>query len=237
VTRGRWVALAIFAALIAAFFALGLQRYFTLENFKAQQAAIEAYRSANPLAAAAIFFAIYVVVTGLSLPGAGILTVVGGAIFGFVQGVVIVSFASTIGATIAFLIARFLLHDAIQSRFGERLKPINEGVKRDGGFYLFTIRLVPAFPFFIVNVLMALTPIRTPTFYWVSQLGMLPFTLVFVNAGTQLAHLTSLRGILSPGLLGAFVMLGVFPLIARKIIETVKRRRGKDDAPRGTEEV
>jgi uncharacterized membrane protein YdjX (TVP38/TMEM64 family) len=224
-TRSRWIVVGIVVALAALFFALGLQRYFTLDFFKSQQAAIEAYRSANPFTAAAIFFAIYVVVTGLSLPGAGIMTLAGGAIFGFVQGVVIVSFASSIGATTAFLIARFVFRDAIQSRFGDKLKPINEGVARDGAFYLFTVRLIPAFPFFIVNVVMALTPIRARTFYWVSQLGMLPFTLVFVNAGTQLAHITSLRGILSPGLLGAFVLLGVFPLIARKIIEAAKRRR------------
>jgi uncharacterized membrane protein YdjX (TVP38/TMEM64 family) len=236
VTRGRWIALALVAAFFAAFFALGLQRYFTLDNFKAQHAAIEAYRSAHPVAAGVSFFVIYVVVTGLSLPGAGIMTIVGGAIFGFVWGVVIVSFASSAGATTAFLVARFLFRDAIQQRFGDKLKAINEGVERDGAFYLFTLRLIPAFPFFIVNLVMAQTPIRVGTFYWVSQLGMLPFTLVFVNAGTQLARITSLRGILSPGLLGAFVLLGVFPLIARKIIEAVKRRRG-DHEPRSTEEV
>lgn len=235
-TRSRWIVLLVIAVAVALFFALGLQRHFTLENFKAQHAAIETYRAANPLAAAAMFFAIYVAVTGLSLPGAGVMTLIAGAIFGFVEGVVIVSFASTIGATTAFLIARFLLRDAIQNRFGDKLKPINEGMARDGAFYLFTLRLIPAFPFFVCNVVMALTPIRTPTFYWVSQLGMLPFTLVFVNAGTQLAQITSLRGILSPGLLGAFVLLGVFPLIARKVIEAVRRRRGTHE-PRSTEKV
>ncbi|HZP11507.1 MAG TPA: TVP38/TMEM64 family protein [Nevskiaceae bacterium] len=235
-TRSRWIVVLVLAALVAAFFALGLQRYLSLEFFKSQQAAIEAYREAHPIRAAAIFFCIYVAVTSVSLPGAGIMTLAGGAIFGLLWGTVLCSFAAAIGGTLAFLIARFVLRDAIQHRYGDKLKVINDGVARDGAFYLFTLRLIPAFPFFIINLVMALTPIPVRTFYWVSQLGMLAGTMVFVNAGTQLARITSLRGILSPGLIGAFVLLGVFPLIARKIIEAVKRRRG-DHEPRSTEEV
>src|SRR5205085_2667822 len=223
--RSRWVALLLIVALVAAFFAFGLGRYFTLDYFKTQQAAITGARDAHPVAAAAVFFAVYVGVTALSLPAAGIMTLASGAIFGLAWGVLISSFAASIGATLAFLVARFLLRDLIQSRYGDKLKAINEGVARDGAFYLFTLRLVPAFPFFLVNIAMALTPIRARTFYWVSQIGMLAATIVFVNAGTQLAKLTSLRGILSPGLLGAFVLLGMFPLIARKIADAVKSRR------------
>jgi len=226
-TRARWIALGVFVALIATFFSLGLQRYFTLENFKAQQETIIAYRDAHPLASTAMFFGVYVAVAALSLPGAVIMTLAGGAIFGLLWGLVIVSFASSIGATLAFLNARFVLRDAIQSRYSAKLKPINDGVEREGGFYLFTLRLVPVFPFFLVNAVMGLTPIRLRTFYWVSQLGMLPATAIYVNAGTQLAKLDSLRGILSPVLLGSFALLGLFPLIAKKIVATIKQRREK----------
>ena len=235
-TRSRWIVVLVLAALVAAFFALGLQHYLSLEFFKAQQAAIEAHRAANPVQTAAIFFCIYVAVTSVSLPGAGIMTLAGGAIFGLLWGTILCSFAAAIGGTLAFLIARFVLRDAIQSRYGDKLKVINDGVARDGAFYLFTLRLIPAFPFFVINLVMALTPIPARTFYWVSQLGMLAGTIVFVNAGTQLARITSLRGILSPGLLGAFVLLGVFPLVARKVVDAVKRRRGAHE-PRSTEEI
>jgi pyruvate/2-oxoglutarate dehydrogenase complex dihydrolipoamide dehydrogenase (E3) component/uncharacterized membrane protein YdjX (TVP38/TMEM64 family) len=222
---GKLVVLAVLALLVAAFFALGLQRYLTLEYFKAQQAAIEAFFGAHPVQAAAIYFAVYVAVTGLSLPGAAILTLAGGAVFGLAWGVVIVSFASSLGATLAFLASRFLLHDWVQARFGDKLKPINAGVEKEGAFYLFALRLVPAFPFFVVNLVMGLTPIRTATFYWVSQVGMLAGTAVYVYAGTQLAQITSLRGILSPGLLGAFVLLGLFPFVAKRIVEALKARK------------
>jgi pyruvate/2-oxoglutarate dehydrogenase complex dihydrolipoamide dehydrogenase (E3) component/uncharacterized membrane protein YdjX (TVP38/TMEM64 family) len=168
---------------------------------------------------------IYVIVTALSFPGAAVMTLVAGAIFGLLWGTVIVSFASTIGATLAFLASRFLLRDGIQKKFGDKLKAINDGVTKEGGFYLFTMRLVPAFPFFVINLVMGLTTIKTRTFFWVSQLGMLAGTLVFVNAGTELAKITSLKGILSPGLIGAFVLLGIFPIIAKKIIDTFKARK------------
>ncbi len=217
--------LLVIASLASAFFALDLGRFFSLDYFKSQQAAIEAYRAAHPGLTAGIFFAVYVAVTGLSLPGAAILTLAGGAIFGLLWGAVIVSFASTLGATLAFLVARFALRDWVQSQFGVRLKAINAGIEKEGGFYLFTLRLIPIFPFFVVNLVMGLTPIRAWTFYWVSQIGMLAGTLVYVNAGTQVARIDSLRGILSPGLLISFALLGVFPLIAQKIVSAVKARR------------
>ena len=219
-------------AAVAAFFAFDLGQYLKLDFFKSQQAVIEAWRAANPLQAALIFFGVYVAVTGFSLPGAAVMTLAAGAIFGLLWGIVIVSFASSIGATLAFVIARFLLHDWVQARFGDRLKALNDGVRRDGAFYLFTLRLVPLFPFFVINLAMALTPIRARTFYWVSQVGMLAGTLVYVNAGREIARIDSLAGILSPGLIASFVLLGIFPLIAKKIVATIKARKALADWPR-----
>jgi uncharacterized membrane protein YdjX (TVP38/TMEM64 family) len=218
--RGRLALVVVIVALIAAFFTFGLDRYFTFEFFKSQQAAIDAYYRANPLQAAAAYFAVYVVVTGLSLPGAVVLTLVGGAIFGLLWGTVIVSFASSIGATIAFLASRFLLRDWVQGRFGDKLKPINSGVEKEGAFYLFALRLVPAFPFFVINLAMGLTPFRTWTFYWVSQIGMLAGTIVYVYAGTTLGEFR-----ISIELLLAFALLGIFPLIAKKVLDVLKARR------------
>jgi len=223
--RNRLILLTVIAVLIASFFALDLGRFFTLEFFKSQQAAIDAYVAANPLASGLGFFAIYVAVTGLSLPGAALMTLIAGAVFGLLWGTVIVSFASTIGATLAFLASRFLFRDAIQSKFGSNLKAINAGIEGDGAFYLFTLRLVPAFPFFVINLVMGLTPIRTWAFFWVSQVGMFAGTVVYVNAGTQIARIESLSGILSPGLIISFTLLGVFPLIARWIVNTIKARK------------
>ena len=211
--------------LVGAFFVFDLGRFFSLDYFKSQQAAIETWRAAHPGLTAGLFFAGYVAVTGLSLPGAAVMTLVAGAIFGLLWGTVIVSFASTLGATLAFLAARFMLRDWVQGQFGEKLKAINAGMAKEGGFYLFTLRLIPIFPFFIINLVMGLTPIRTWTFYWVSQIGMLAGTLVYVNAGTQLAKIDSLHGILSVELLTSFALLGVFPLIAKKIVAVVKARR------------
>ena len=211
--------------LVGTFFAFDLQRYFTLEMLKAQQGAIAAYRTAHPVLAAVSYGLLYVVVTGLSLPGAAVLTLAGGAVFGLLWGTVIVSFASTIGATLAFLAARFLFRDWVLARFGERFQAIDAGIARDGAYYLFPLRLVPAFPFFIINLAMGLTALPTRTFYWVSQVGMLAGTIVYVNAGTQLAKLDSLSGILSPGLLLSFALLGVFPLLARRVVEAVKQRK------------
>ncbi|RBA23570.1 FAD-dependent oxidoreductase [Herminiimonas fonticola] len=219
------IILLVAALLIAAYFALDLHRYLTLDGLKAGLGQFETWRTSSPLLVGLLFFAAYVLVTALSLPGAVIMTLAAGALFGLLGGTVIVSFASAMGGTLAFLTSRYLLRDAIQQRFGERLKAINDGMARDGALYLFTLRLVPVFPFFLVNLLMGLTPIRTRTYYWVSQLGMLAGTLVYVNAGTQLAKLTSLSGILSPGLLLSFALLGIFPLLAKQLMNYLQRRR------------
>ena len=221
----RLVLLGILAALIAVFFALDLGRFLTLETLKSSQAQFAAWYDARPGLMLSAYFLAYVAVTALSLPGAAVMTLAGGALFGLAVGTVLVSFASSIGATLAFLASRWLLRDWVQARFGDRLATINAGMANDGAFYLFTLRLVPAFPFFVINLLMGLTPIRTRTFYWVSQIGMLAGTLVYVNAGTQLARIDSLSGILSPGLIGSFALLGVFPLLARKIVGMIQARK------------
>ncbi|MDZ4297792.1 MAG: FAD-dependent oxidoreductase [Moraxellaceae bacterium] len=202
-----------------------LQELLTLEGLKSQQDVLTVLQQASPITFAAGFFLLYVATTALSLPGAAILTLAGGAIFGFWQGLLLISFASTIGATLAFLLSRYLFQESIQQRFGEKLKTINEGIKRDGAFYLFTLRLVPVFPFFLINLLMGLTPIKTRTYYWVSQLGMLAGTIVYVNAGTQLAQIESLAGIASPEILLSFTLLGVFPLIAKAFIRLLQKRK------------
>jgi len=224
-TKGRVAVLVALAALIAAYFVFDLGRFLSLEFFKQQQAAIDAYFRAHPLQTAAIYFAVYVAVTGLSLPGAALMTLAGGAIFGLLWGTVIISFAASIGATLAFLASRFLFRDAIQRRFGDKLAAINRGVEEEGPFYLFALRLVPAFPFFVINLVMGLTPMKTRTFYWVSQVGMLLGTIVYVNAGTQIARIESLGGLVSPGLIGSFVLLGVFPLAAKRVLDWLKARK------------
>lgn len=213
------------ALLVAAYFGLGLDRYLTLGALQEGLGDFAALRERAPLATALGFFGIYVLATALSLPGAVILTLAAGALFGLGVGTLIVSFASSLGATLAFLASRHLLRDSVQARFGDRLKAINEGMARDGALYLFTLRLIPVFPFFLVNLLMGLTTIRTGTYYGVSQLGMLAGTLVYVNAGTQLGQLQSIAGILSPGVVASFVLLGVFPLIAKALLGVVHRRR------------
>ena len=224
-SRGRIAVVIFVAVLVVAFFWFDLGRYLGLEYLKSRQADIDAFYRDNPVVVLTVYFAAYVAVTGLSLPGAAIMTLAGGAVFGLLWGTVLVSFASTLGATIAFVVSRYILRDGIQRRYGDRLKAINAGIERDGAFYLFTLRLVPAFPFFVINLVMGLTPMRTLTFAFVSQVGMLPGTIVFVNAGTQLARIESLQGILSPVLIGSFVLLGVFPLIAKWVVGFVKSRR------------
>jgi pyruvate/2-oxoglutarate dehydrogenase complex dihydrolipoamide dehydrogenase (E3) component/uncharacterized membrane protein YdjX (TVP38/TMEM64 family) len=217
--------LLVIAALVAVFFALDLGRFFSLDYIKAARADFAALYAARPAWVIGVFFAIYVAVAALSLPGAAIMTLLAGAIFGLWVGTLVVSFASSIGATLAMLVSRYVLRDSVKARFGARLADIDKGIARDGAFYLFTLRLVPVFPFFVINLLMGLTSIKAGTFYWVSQLGMLAGTLVYVNAGTQLAQISSLQGILSPGLIGSFVLLGIFPLVAKKIVDAVQGRK------------
>ncbi len=211
---------------IAAYFIFDLGQYLSLENFKASQADIVAAKDANPALYIAGFFLLYVAVTGLSIPGAAIMTLVAGALFGVVLGTIIVSFASTMGATLAFLSSRYLLRDWVQGKFGERLRAVDDGLEKDGAFYLFTLRLIPVFPFFVINLLMGLTRIKTGTFFWVSQIGMLPATIVFVNAGTQISRIESTAGLLSPALIASFVALAFFPWAAKAIVAVVKRSRG-----------
>ena len=219
-TKARLSLFLLIAAAATAFFALGGHKFLDLENLQALRSEVQAYHLANPLRTGLLFFAAYVAITGLSLPGAAVMTLAAGAIFGLLWGVVIVSFASTLGATLAFLASRFLLRDWVQAKFGDRLKSVNEGVAKEGAFYLFALRLVPAFPFFAINLLMGLTPIRTWTYFWVSQLGMFAGTVAFVYAGTELAEFR-----LSAGLLAAFTLIGFFPLIAKRVLDAVKARR------------
>jgi dihydrolipoamide dehydrogenase len=214
--------LGLAALLWAVYVWLDLGQYLSVESLKAHQATLQAFYLERPVLLAGLFGVIYVTTTALSLPGATVLTLAAGSIFGFGVGLVLVSIASTIGATLAFLTARFLLRDYVQSKFGEKLASINQGMKREGALYLLTLRLVPAFPFFMINLLMGLTPIRVLTFFVVSQIGMLPGTAVYVNAGTQLAQVNTLRGILSPTLLLSFALVGILPFIAKWAIGIVK---------------
>ncbi|WP_422126291.1 TVP38/TMEM64 family protein [Vibrio aestuarianus] len=195
--------------------AMNFGQYLTLENAKAQQVLLNEYIEQNFVIAAALYFSLYVLVTAFSIPGAAVVTLLGAALFGFWTSLLLVSFASTIGATLAFLSSRFLLREWVQDKFGSKLKAINQGVKSDGAFYLFSLRLIPVFPFFLINLLMGLTPLSTVRFYLVSQLGMLPGTAVYLNAGTQLSEIDSLSGIISPSVLLSFALLGLFPMIAK----------------------
>ena len=225
VSGSKAALLAALALIVGAFFVFDVGDYLSLAYLKSEQARIRTYYEAHPLQSAALYFAVYVALTALSLPAAALLTLLGGAVFGLLWGTLLCSFAATAGATLAFLAARFLFRDVVLARFGESLGAIDRGIEKDGAFYLFTLRLVPLFPFFVVNLGMALTAIRTLTFAWVSQVGMLAGTIVYVNAGTQLARLESLDGILSPAIVASFVLLAVFPWAARRALEVVKARR------------
>ena len=221
----KWAVGLTVLLLVTGFFVFDLGRFLSLDYLKQSQTTFAEIYARQPLLVAGSYFAVYVAVTALSFPGATIMTLAGGAIFGLGWGLLLVSFASSLGATLAFLTARFVLRDTLQTRFSQRLDEINRGIDKDGAFYLFTLRLVPLVPFFVINLVMGLTRMKALTFYAVSQLGMLAGTAVFVNAGTQLAKIDSLRGILSPALIGSFVLLGVFPLIARKVLEGIKKRQ------------
>lgn len=217
----------VIVALITVFWIFDLRQYFALSYIKESQAQFEALYAENRAAVIAAYMAIYILVTSLSLPGAAVMTLAGGAMFGLLVGTVVVSFASTIGATLACIVSRFVLRDWVQNKFGERLKTVNAGIEREGAFYLFTMRLIPAIPFWLINLAMGLTKMRILTFYWVSQVGMLAGTIVYVNAGKELARIETLSGILSPRLIGSFVLLGIFPIVTKKIIGFYKARRAE----------
>lgn len=219
------IILLLIVAAVVAVFAFDLHSLLTLDSLKSSLGKFREFQAESPFMVAGVFFAAYVLVTAFSIPGAAVMTLAAGALFGLLQGLILVSFASTIGATLAFVGARYLLRDSVQAKFGNRLKAINEGVEKEGAFYLFTLRLVPVFPFFLINLLMGLTSMKAFTFFWVSQLGMFAGTVVYVNAGTELAKIDSLSGILSPGLILSFVLLGIFPLIAKKVTDKIKARK------------
>lgn len=204
------------------FLGVNFGQYFTLENAKAQQQALNSFIDQNFVFAAATYFFAYIAITAFSIPGAAVVTLLGAALFGFWTSLLLVSFASTIGATIAFLSSRYLLREWVQSKFGNKLNAINQGVEKDGAFYLFSLRLIPVFPFFLINLLMGLTPMSVARFYLTSQIGMLPGTAVYLNAGTQLATIDSLSGIVSPTVLASFALLGLFPIIAKWVMNKVR---------------
>jgi len=225
VTVTKWLVVGLVAVLVTAFFAFDLDAYLTLGSLQSGREAVVAWVDERPIPASGAFFALYVTVAALSLPGAAVMTLAAGAIFGVIWGLALVSFASSLGATLAFLLSRTLLRAWVLRRFGDRLGPVNRGFERDGNFYLFGLRMVPVFPFFLVNLLMGLTPMRTIPFYLVSQVGMLAGTFVYVFAGTQLAQVESLGDVMSPGLVLALSLLGLFPLAARKILTLIAARR------------
>ena len=220
----RKLILGLVLVAVVVFLGIEFSQYLTLENAKAQQANLSHYIEQNLLYSALIYFVAYVVITAFSIPGAAVVTLLGAALFGFWFSLALVSFASTIGATLAFLSSRYLLRNWVQQRFSDKLNAINTGVKKDGSFYLFTLRLIPVFPFFLINLLMGLTPISTTRYYLVSQLGMLPGTAVYLNAGTQLAEIKTLAGIVSPTVLLSFALLGVFPFIAKWLLSKLQKR-------------
>ena len=223
--RKKLLVIGIVAVVVGLFFWFDLGRFLSLESLRASQQDIAGFVAANQWLAIGGFFTLYVLITALSIPGAAIMTLAAGAVFGLVTGTILVSFASSLGATLAFLLSRFLLRDYVEQKFAGTSEKINSGIQNEGAYYLFTLRLVPLFPFFVVNVVMGVTRLKALTFYWVSQIGMLAGTVVYVNAGTQLAQLESTSDILSPGLIGAFVLLGVFPLLAKKSVELIRRVR------------
>jgi len=212
---------------VVAFKVFDLGQYLTLAYIKASQEKFALLYAEHPLMVVLGYGVIYILATSLSLPGAAVLTLAGGALLGLWTGVITVSFASSIGATLACVVSRFILRDWVQSKFGDRLKPVNDGIEKEGAFYLFTLRLIPIFPFWLINLLMGLTKMPLRRFYWVSQVGMLPATIVYVNAGKELAKIESLSGILSPGLIISFAALGIFPLAAKKILSLYRKKKLK----------
>ena len=224
------IILTLIGAVIALYFILDLGRYMNLSYLKASREHFQILYQNHGIMVTGLFFLFYVVVTALSLPGAAVMTVAAGALFGLGMGTLIVSFASTIGATLAFIISRFLLQNWVQTRFGHRVEKINKGLEEEGKFYLFTLRLIPIFPFWLINIAMGLTTLRIWTFYWVSQIGMLPGTVVYVNAGKELSGINSLSDIMSLRVIISFALLGLFPLVAKKLINLY---RGTKKGPQG----
>jgi uncharacterized membrane protein YdjX (TVP38/TMEM64 family) len=224
-SRARLLVFAIFVVALAAFFAAGGVQHLSFESMKAQQGALESWRSSHPWQAALGFFALFVGFTAASLPGAMLLTMLGGAVFGFAWGTLIASFSAVLGSTVAFLAVRFVFRDWVQVRFGPRLEGIARGMANEGAFHLFTLRLIPGVPYFMINLAMAVSPIGVWTFYWVSQVAMLPSTVLYANAGTQLARLDSPQDVLSWQLIGALVLLGLFPLAAKKTVDFARAKR------------
>jgi len=218
----------IIIALVAAFFIFDLNRYLSLAYLKESRVQFASFYAENTILTIAVYILVYIVITALSLPGAAIMTLAGGAMFGFIIGVITVSFASTIGASLAFLVSRYLLRSWVEKKLGDRLATINTGIEKEGGLYLLSLRLIPVFPFWIINLLMGLTRMRLITFYWVSQVGMLAGTMVYVNAGKELGKINSLSGILSPGLIISFIILGLFPLGVKKALAIFRSLFSKD---------
>jgi uncharacterized membrane protein YdjX (TVP38/TMEM64 family) len=227
------VILIVIAGLIAAVKVFHLDQYLTLSYLKGSLDKLKALYENHGLIVIAGYFVIYVLTTSLSLPGASPLGIAGGALFGFWTATLLVSFASTIGATLACVVSRYLLRDWIQNRFGDKIAKVNEGIEKEGAFYLFTLRLIPVFPFWMINLAMGLTKMSLIKFYWVSQIGMLPGTMVFVNAGKELAKIDSLKGIFSPGLIISFALIGIFPIAVKKLIALYRSKKGKSSANAG----
>ncbi len=220
------IIISVILVLVLMFKFFGLGDYLTLNFLKQKQDALLTMYEARPLLILSLYCITYIVVTAISLPGAAVMTLAGGGLFGLMTGTVAVSFSSTIGATLACIVARYLLRDWVQKKFGDKLVKINQGMAKEGGFYLFSLRLVPLFPFFVINLVMGLTSIRLVTYYWVSQLGMLPATIVYVNAGKELAKIDSLAGILSPSLIISFALLGLLPILTKKLLTLFAAKRG-----------
>lgn len=227
------VILIVIVGLIVAVKVFGIDQYLTLSYLKGSVDSLKSLYANHSLMVITVYFVIYVLTTSLSLPGASPLGIAGGALFGFWTATIVVSFASTIGATLACLVSRFLLRDWIQNKFGDRVKKVNEGIEKEGAFYLFTLRLIPIFPFWLINLAMGLTKMSLVKFYWVSQIGMLPGTMVFVNAGKELAKIESVKGILSPSLIISFALIGIFPIAVKKLIDLYRSQKGKSSGNAG----
>lgn len=217
--------LALIVGVMVAYFYFDLGRFLNLEYLKTQHERFQLLYNSNKLTFVLGFSLIYIIATSLSLPGAAVMTLAGGALFGLIIGTIVVSFSSTVGATLAFLASRYLFRDMVKNKFGDRIEKINKGLEKDGKFYLFTLRLIPIFPFWLINLAMGLTPIKTLTYFWVSLVGMLPGTIVYVNAGTALSEINSIKEILSLKVIISFSLLGLFPIITKKILDFYKKRR------------